>query len=838
MQSIWNDLKFALRQLLRSPGFAVTAILTLALGIGANTAIFSLLDQALLRALPVADPGSLAVLRVSSNEWAGSVSMSGGEQNDYFSYPQYVALRDQGHDFSGLLATTGTSVGFTRNDISQFVSTEVVSGNYFQVLGVLPSLGRTLLPSDDGAPGANPVAVLSYEFWRGKLGADPSVVGSTVLITGHPFRIVGVAAPRFTSAIWGQTTGVFLPMSMLEEAMPQAGNRYLDHSYRWLSILGRLQPGVSTAQAATANAPLWHALRQNDLSLLGTKSARFRSAFLATQLQVLPGARGFSFNRSSLAKPFLAVMAMALLVLLIAAVNVASLLLVRSAGRTREFSLRAALGASSSRIVSQLLLEGVLIGIFGGMVGIVFAPFAVRVLISRLADQNGQTAFSSEIDHRVLLFNFAVAVLVSLLFSLAPALQLRRPNLTSTLRESTGTGGGGMLRLRRVIACLQIGLSVVLLVGAGLFIRTMQHLRAVDVGFNTTHMITFNIDPELAGYSAAATPGVQQRVLDGLAAIPGVQSVAASDTQELADTGNLYGIRLAGYDTPPDDTYSVQNTTVTPNYLSTMKIPLVAGRDLSDEDLLNHPDVALVDQTFVKHFCGGSSASCLGRHMSYGQRNPVKVDLEIVGVFADYHTHGIREEIPAIMYRPLKQNPDAAQLYFYLKTRLTPAVAIGDVRSTMRRIDPKLPIGTIVTMDQQINTDLQNESLIALLAIAFGALATTLAGVGLYGVLAYSTAQRTREIGIRMALGSSRLAVSRLILADVLGLVAIGVCVAVPVAYGLSLLIRSQLFGVSAADPVILSAVIGLILAVALVSALLPARRAAKVSPAEALRTQ
>lgn len=838
MHNVWNDLNFALRQLRRAPGFALTAILTLALGIGANTAIFSLLDQALLRSLPVNDPASLVVFRDTGSSWLGSISMSGGDQSDYFSYPQYLALRDGAHGLSGILATASNQAGFSRNNSARFVSAELVSGNYFQVLGVAPALGRLLQPSDDGQPGTNPVVVLSYTFWRDKLGADPSIVGSTVSISGQPYQVIGIAAPRFTSAIWGQISEVFVPMSMGNQVFARQGNVYTDHRAKWLSMLGRLKPGVTPEQAQAQNAPLWHALRASDMSMLGTRTAGFTQGFMGSRLLILPGARGFSFNRSGLEKPFLAVMAMALLVLLIASVNVASLLMVRSAGRMREFSLRSALGASAGRILSQLLLEGVLIGMFGGIVGVLLAPFAIRLLISRLADNTGQVAFTASIDHRILLFNFGVAIVVSLLFSLVPALQLRRLDLSSTLRESTGTSGGGLLLLRRIVVCLQIGLSVVLLVGAGLFIRTLQRLRAVDVGFNTTHLVTFNIDPRLAGYSAANTPAIHQRVLDGLAVIPGVQAVAASDDAALVSSGSFYGISVTGYQPPPDESFQVQNSSVTPNYLQTMQIPLLMGRGITSSDTLEHPKIALVNQSFVKHYCNGNNASCIGRHISYGRDNPDRTDFEIVGIFRDYRNRSIRDEIPATMFRPLKQVPEASQIYLDVRTVLAPTEAFADIRNAMRRIDPSLPVSQLITMDQQIDTDLQNERMITLLAVSFGILATLLAGVGLYGVLAYSTSQRTREIGIRMALGSSRFAVSSLILKDVLSLAALGSVIALPTAYGLSVLVRSQLFGVSAADPSILLSVVVLIIFVALLSGLIPARRAASVSPTEALRTE
>lgn len=840
LPNLIQDLTFALRQLRRAPGFALTAILTLALGIGANTAIFSLLDQALLRALPVHDPQSLVTLRDTGTLWSGSTSTNGGTQQDYFSYPMYRDLRDQAKGFAGLLASKSGGVDFTRNNASQFVAGEVVTGNYFDLLGIAPALGRTLHPTDDTTPGGNPVAVLAYDFWQSKLGGDPSVVNSTVTINGSLFTVVGVAARGFHSVVWGQTTQLFMPMSMFAAADPTANpNRLTERTSKWINILGRLAPGTTSAQAAAMNAPLWHAFRADELAKRKSYSKRFEKGFLTdSRLELHSGARGFSFNRESLQTPFLAVMAMAVLVLLIASVNVASLLLVRSAARVREFSLRAALGASSGRVLSQLLIEGLLIGVGGGLVGILLAPAALRVLVSRLADLDGDTPFNPTLDARVLLFNFAIAIAVSLLFSFVPALQLCRPNLSSTLRESTGTQAGGLLQLRRVVVCLQIGLSVILLVGAGLFIRTIQKLRAVDVGFSTSHLVTFSIDPELAGYSTAALPALDKRLLTGLAAIPGITAVAASSDQELADNGNYNNLTVTGYTAAPDEDFSVKQIVDTANYFSTLGIPLVAGRLLTESDDLLHPQVALVNQTFVKHFCNGNAQSCLGRHLGSGYGTNIKLDTEIVGVLRDVRDKGIREDLAAAQFIPLKQSPKLSQLFFYLRTKGAPAQAELAVRSTMHQLDPSLALGTLHTMDQQIDQNLSNERMITLLATAFGILATVLAGVGLYGVLAYSTTQRTREIGIRMALGSTRLAVSSLIVSDVLKLAAIGLVLALPAAYALSRLLTSQLFGVTAADPVILVSVAALIALVALLAAFLPARRAASINPTAALRTE
>ncbi len=475
MHNTLNDLRFALRQLRRSPAFALTAILTLALGIGANTAIFSLLDQALLRSLPVLDPQQLVILEGTGDAWEGHTGQHGGDTAAYFSYPMYKDLRDHNQAFAGLIATAPADVGISRNGISQLGRAEVVSGNYFTVLGVRPAFGRLLTQNDDTQKDANPVVVLSFEFWKNHLGADPAVVGETLAINGHPFQVLGVAAPDFRSAIWGETPSLFVPMSMLGQIVPGKDKRLIDHTDRWMNILGRLKPGESRDQAAVAIAPLWHALRAEELKALGIESKHFKDEF---PYQEPPSrsarcARIF-YDRNTYERPLLAIMFMAVLVLLIATVNVASLLLVRSAARVREFSLRYALGANATRILRQLLLEGLLIGIAGGVTGIA-ACSRRNPRADTPARWRPGLWFLCCLDRQpVAAFHFAIAVGVSILFSLAPVLQLRRPDLTLSMRQQSSTGSGAMLSFRRAVVCLQIGLSVLLLVGAGLFVRTCR----------------------------------------------------------------------------------------------------------------------------------------------------------------------------------------------------------------------------------------------------------------------------------------------------------------------------------------------------------------------------
>jgi putative ABC transport system permease protein len=837
MNSLSQDLRFSLRQIRRSPGFMVTAVLTLALGVGANTAIFSLLDQALLRSLPVRAPEQLVVLSGTGKAWAGHSSDHGAGVEQSFSYPMYRDLRDKGTAvFDGLIATAPTGVGITRNKVSELVDGEIVSGNYFSVLGVKAAQGRLLTMSDDTVPGGNPVAVLSYHYWQTHMGSDLHAVGETISINGAPFEITGVAAPGFQSAVWGQVPDVFVPMSMLDVVVPGKGKRLEDHTDRWMNIVGRLKPGETPQHAQMAIAPLWHALRAEELKALGTKSQRFVDEYLTrSELLVAPGARGLSYSRESLEKPLYAVMGMAFLVLLIAAVNVASLLLVRSAARVREFSLRYALGANARRVVQQLLLEGVLIGIAGGVAGLVIAPMCLSVLVQRLST-DGPTAFSTTLDARLLAFNFAVAVAVSILFSLAPATQLLRPDIVNSLKQQTTTASGRTLSFRGLIVSLQVGLSVLLLVGSGLFVRTMQNLRHVDTGINTSHLITFHVNPQLSGYAKEKIPALHQQILESMAALPGLQAVGATTDEELADIGHSGDVTIEGYTAPPDEDFPVEIPYVNANFFHTMQEPVLAGRSFSEDDDATHPLVGIVNESFAKHYFTDPAAA-VGRRVVGGDGKKGEY-MTIVGVTRDTKHSNLRDTALPTLFSLLKQAKFADQLYLYLRTATPPEQSFAMVRQAMKQIDPDLAVDELRTMEDQIDTTLSNERMIELLAISFGLLATMLAAIGLYGVLAYSMAQRTREIGIRMALGSSRLNVSRLVLVDVVRLAGLGVLVAMPCSVMLGRLLRSQLFGVSAADPLTLAGVVLLIAVVALMAAIVPARRASSVDPTTALRAE
>ncbi len=828
-----QDFRYALRQLGKAPGFAAVAIITLALGIGANTAIFSLLDQALLRTLPVKDSDRLVILQ-SLGSFNGYTS-SRTDENFSFSYPMYRDLRDGNSAFSGLIATDKVSVGVQWHNQPELVDGELVTGNYFDVLGVQPGLGRLLVASDDVVPDASPVAVLSFSYWQRRFGSDPAVVNQSILINGRPFTVLGVAPPGFHSVVMGDTPDLFVPMTMKAEIRPGITD-LLDRKSRWLNIVGKLKPGLTREQAEAGINPLWYSIRAEELKQRGHSSERFKESFLTkSHLFVRDGAKGFSPLRADVQAPLLIIMGMVGLVALMACANVGSLLLVRAAGRIREMSVRYALGAKRARVVQQLLVEGLLLGLAGGALGILIAPrisaWLINMIWSRMA---GDLPFSSHPDLRILLFNFSLALLVSLIFSLAPAVQFWRPNLAPALKQQAMTAGAGPLRFRRIAVAVQIGLSLLVLVAAGLFVRTLHNLKSLNVGFETDHLVTFGIRATLAGYQPDQTRDLHTRVLQTLAALPGVRSVAGTTDRELADTNESNNITLAGYTAKEYEDMNVESPAVSPGYFATMGMPLLAGREFTDQDRDAAHKVAVVNESFARHYFGGPQLA-LGHYYCKGAGN-VKPDTEIVGVVKDAKHTGVRQAITRTTFTPFLQqsNPDA--MTFYIRTWQSPESAEGTIRIAMQNLDSKLVLDAFRTMEEQVDDILTAERVIAILASAFGVLAVLMAGVGLYGVLAYSTAQRTREIGIRIALGADRGSVMGMVLIEVLWLAGISIAVALPASLLLTRAARSQLFGISSSDPLTLIVVTVLVAVVALASALLPARRAAKTDPMVALR--
>jgi putative ABC transport system permease protein len=835
-----QDLRFALRQLRKSPAFAVVAILTLALGIGANTAIFTLLDQALLRQLPVSHPEQLVRLQyVGSN--TGRVSSYGGDSHSYFSYPMYKDLRDKNQVFDGMLANVETGVGVQWNNQSDLASGELVSGNYFDVLGVRPALGRLFVPADDAAQNSNPVVVLSFNYWNSHFGADPRVINQALYINGHPFTIIGVAASNFHSAIAGYTPKIFVPM-MTKPLVTPGWNDLDNRRSAWLTVVARLKPGVSREQAEAAMTPLWRSIRAAELPDIKDKSDQFAKHFVQeSSLQLFDESRGFSPLRDQIQTPLLIVMGMVGLVVLMACVNVSSLLLVRAAARVKEMSVRYAMGAGRWQIVRQLLMEGLLLGLLGGTLGLAMAPMVAAFLTRGFVGQAAtELPFASHPDMRILLFNFGLAFMVSVLFSLAPALRFLHPDLVTSLKQQANTGTGAHLRFRRIAVAVQIGLSLLLLVGAGLFVRTLQNLKSLNVGFTTDHLVTFGIDPTLGGYDPKEALIAQKQLLDALATQPGVKSVAGTDDPMLAGDNEQSNISFANRENKPDDSIHTEWSAVTPNYFTTLNIPLVAGRVFTDQDQTGKSKVAIVSAELARKYFG-EPRNAVGQLMARGSGSDTKFDIEIVGVVGDTRHAQVRSEIVPTVYRPFFQDedhPQAGFMQYYVRTLQAPEAAESTIRHAVQQTSPKLVIDTMRTMDEQVADNISNDRLVAMLAVSFGVLATLLAAIGLYGVLAYVTAQRTREIGIRMALGAQRLAVVRLVLTDVLWLAGIAIVVTLPIAVLLSRTVRSQLYNVSPADPVALVLGTLMVAVVAILAAMVPARRAATIEPMKALRTE
>jgi|HubBroStandDraft_6_1064221.scaffolds.fasta_scaffold00435_11 putative ABC transport system permease protein len=833
MNAIGQDIRYACRQIHRNPGFMVVAIITLALAIGANTAIFSLFDQVLIRSLPVKEADRLVFLRFSGSD-SGHVS-SRSDPYSYFSYPMYRDVRDRNSVFSGVIATDWTQVGLQWNNEPELVDAELVSGNYFAVLGIHPALGRLFITSDDSKAGeASPVAVLSFNYWRRRFGAEPNILNQTVLVNGHPFTVVGVAQRGFHSVVLGDTPELFVPMVTKPLAMP-GENDLEDRRSRWLNIIARLKPGLNREQAQAGINPLWYSLRADELNQIGHSSDHFRQGFLIkSHLSLLDGGRGFSPLRSDFKLPLLISMAMVALVLVMACVNVGSLLMVRAAGRVREMSVRCALGATPGRIVQQLLVEGLLLGLAGGTVGILLAPRITAALINMTwGSTMGELPLSSELDLRILVFNFSFALLVSLLFSFAPALQFRRINLTS-MKQRVVAPRRTSLHFRRICVELQIGLSLLLLASAGLFVHTLHNLKSLDVGFITDHVVTFTIDPRLAGYVPDQDLAVDTRVLQTLTALPGVRSVASTTDPELVKNNWTRDITITGYTQKENRNMDVEWSNVSPGYFGAMGMPLLAGREINDQDHMGGQRIAVVNEKFARYYFGNPQ-SAVGQFFSEGGGN-VKTGIEIVGVVEDAKHTGVREGILRTVFTSFLQEPDPGAMTYYIRAWQAPESDEATIRRAMQQLDSRLVLDGFSTMRQQIDDNLVLERVIALLASGFGILAALMAVIGVYGVVAYSTRQRTREIGIRMALGATRGNVLRLILVELSRLASIGIGIAVPLAILSGRVVHDRLFGISSTDPLTLCLATLLVAAVTFLAALFPALRAAQIQPMSALR--
>jgi predicted permease len=828
---VLKNVRYALRSLARSPLFAAAAILSLALGIGANTAIFSLFDLVMLRSLPVRAPGELVLLRT---EYQAPGWMSADNMFGSLSYPMYRDLRDRSTVFSGVIARAGTGVNFSEGGETERIGAEIVSGNFFPVLGVRAALGRLLTPDDDRTPGAHPIAVLSYDCWVNRFGANRGVLGRKILLNGHPFTIVGVAAAQFHGVLAGWSPDVFVPAMMAKQVstMPIDFN---DRRGRWLSIIARIAPGVSREQAVAGTTALYRSILQEEIKdLPGMSDEGARRKFLNHTLELLPAHQGMNYLRTLWREPLIAILAMVGIVLLIGCANVANLMLARAAGRQREIAVRMAVGAGRWAIIRQLMTECFVLAAAAGCAGLLIAVWMTDLLVRMLPEDGLRGWLSASIDARMLAFNIGISALAAMLFGLAPAVQAAYSEVAASL-GNRGVGAGmrhGQSRTRRLLVVAQVALSLVLLAGAGLFTRTLVNLNAVDPGFRAERLLKFSVVPMMSGYTEERSQTFFRDLRARLAAIPGVESVGAANPGPFTNSESAGSVTVEGYHARPGEDSGASLHAISAGYFKTIGARIVAGRELTDADEQSGQKLVLINEAFAKKYFSGTNP--LGRRVAIGGGTP---DREVVGVVGDMKRNGLREDAREVLYYPYAQRERGTpMLTYYVRLAGDEGAVTAAIRRVVRDMDPTVPVLELGSVAASIEESMFTARVTAFLAAAFGVLALVLAALGLYGIVAYNVERRRPELGVRMALGDTPSGIIRLVMGDVARMVAFGIAIGLPVALAGARLIESQLFGLTPRDPLALSAAIAVLVAVAAVSGLLPARRAAKVDPIVALR--
>jgi predicted permease len=829
MRTILADLKFVLRSLGRNPSLVAAAVLSLALGVGANTAIFTLTDQILLRELPVKEPRRLVLF-----QWAGQ--FIGGTTRGYessFAYPAYMELRDGNPEvFSGIAARYEDSVDIGDKGLAQRAVAELVSGNYFEVLGVQAAIGRTLTPAEDRVKDGEPYAVISYEYWQRRFGGDAGVLNRAIEINGHPMTVIGVAERGFSSFEPMSPADVFVPLAMKTVVTPTWDDRVRRNSI-WLKIFARLKPGVDARMAQSAMAIPYHSVLLNDWKDAGRAPERSKR-YLANTLRFTDASKGFGSFQQLFGKPLYVLLAMVGTLLLIACVNVANLLITRAAARQKEIAIRLSLGATRGSLIRLVMTESLLVATAGGLLGILVAMWMASLLVGILPYQNIGAVLRTTPDARIFAFTAGVSLLAAILFGSAPALQGTRPDLAVTLKSESGklSGGAGQTRLRKLLVSAQVGLSLLLLVGAGLFARSLYTLLSTNSGIETTQLLAVTIDPSLHRYSADRARHLFVELQNKLQRLPEVMYASGAADPVLANANSINTVHVEGYHPQEGEDMDTGFNEVLPGFFQTTGARVIAGRDFTERDSVGAPKVVIVNETFVKRFFPHESP--LGHRIGWGSDGPV--ELEIVGVARDMKGVDLREKARPWTFTPELQDETPSELTFYLRTSLDPLSLAQAARQSVMSLDASLPVFNVKTVEMQIKETHFLDRLFAWLSIAFGVLATLLASVGLYGVTAYAVARRTQEIGIRIALGASRGNVLRLILREVISLVGAGIAAGVLASLALGRLVESQLFGIKANDPMVMLAAVGVIISVTALAAYVPARRATGIDPMNALR--
>jgi predicted permease len=825
-----QDLRYAFRTLRKAPLFTSVAVLSLALGIGANTAIFTLVDQLILQWLPVRDPEQLVLLTARGQHYGSNTG------SNAISYPMYQDFRDKNQVFQGMFCRFGNQFSLTYEGRTELVSGELVSGNYFPVLGVAAALGRVFTAQDDLIQGGHPIAVLSYGYWKTRFAADPSVIGRKIVLNGYPLTIVGVSRKGFDGVEPGYSPQIRVPMMMkgqLTDKFYTLNNR----RGRFAQVFGRLKPGVTLEQAKAGLQPLFHQILQMEVREkdFARATEHTRQQFLKMWMDVLPAANGRSDLRRQFSNPLLALMAIVALVLLIACSNVANLLIARATARQKEIAVRLALGAGRRRLILQLLEESLLLSGMGAILGIGLAIAIDQALIGFLPRGVLPLTLSATPDGRVLAFTLLISVLTGLLFGLAPAIQSTRPQLSGTLKDQAGSVvGGASVGLRKALVVAQVSLSLLLLIAAGLFIRSLKNLQGIHPGFETANLLSFAVNPALNGYKPERSLQFYRQLTERLGRTPGVNAVTLAVIPLLDGNEWDSSVTVEGYSTKEGEWINPHMQFVSPGFFRTLAIPVLLGRDFSDRDEKGALQVALINERFAKRYFAGRSP--VGLHVGMGGNPGTKTDIEIVGVVKDTRYESLRDEIPYELYIPYRQVDFVQGMTVYARALGDPTAIFASMRRAVNELDSNVPIYRMRTLDQQLDKSLMSERLLASLSGVFGLLATGLAAIGLYGVMAYMVVRRTREIGIRMALGANRGSVVWLVMREVLLLSAIGVAIGGAGAYAATRLVQKQLFGILPTDTLTMALSALGIATVAMVAGYLPARRATAIDPMRALR--
>jgi len=826
------NLKLAFRRLLKTPFVSLAAILSLALGIGANAAIFSLYDQTLLRALPVQRPTELVNLGAPGPKPGSQSCGQAGDCDVVFSYAMFRDLEREQKVLSGLAAHVGFGANLAFQGQTVNGAGELVSGSYFPVLGVRPALGRLLSWDDDRNIGGHFVTVLSYDYWTSRLGANPAVLNQPIVINGQSMTIVGVAQRGFTGTTLGNEPKVFVPITMREQMSP--GWKGFDNrrSY-WAYLFGRLKPGVSIDQArAGLNAAYKPIVNDVEAPLQKGMSDQTLTRFKTKELTVEPGYRGQSSIHREAKTPLLFLMSVTGIVLLIACANIANLLLARGAARATEMAVRLSLGASRRQLLAQLLTESCVLAVLGGIAGLVCARWTLA-MISSLLPPEAVSTLEFTLQPRVVLFAAALSIATGFVFGIFPALHSTKPDLVSAIKAQAGQPSGARAAsiFRNILVRAQIALAMTLLACAGLFVKSLINVSKADLGLKIDNVVTFAISPGLNGYEPARSQTLYQRLEEELAGLPGVTGVATARVPLLA--GNNWGndVSVEGFQKGPDTDANARYNEINPGYFRTLGVPLMSGREFTDADVFTAPKVAIVNEAFAKKFNLGHDA--VGKHMAQGGD---KLDIEIVGLVQNAKYSEVKQEIPPLFFRPYRQSERVGSNTFYVRTASDPAQMLRTIPPVVARLDPNLPVEDLKSMPQQVRENVFLDRMISTLSAAFAFVATVLAAIGLYGVLAYTVSQRTREIGLRMALGADAARVRRMVLRQVGISIVIGGVIGIGAAVLLGRSAESLLYQLKGYDPVVLALSAVLLALVALAAGYIPAYRASRVQPMQALR--